>query len=48
MAQNCPNCKQCTCSGSYLIKASNGKLCCTHCVNAVNKKLASIEASRKK
>ena len=40
MAQNCENCGTCTCSGTHIVKATNGKSCCTACVNAVNQQIA--------
>lgn len=40
MAQTCPNCGTCTCTGSYLVKATNGKQCCSVCVNIVNQQIA--------
>lgn len=39
-AQTCPNCNVCTCTGTYLVKASNGAQCCTACVNLVNQQIA--------
>ncbi len=48
MAQSCPNCGTCTCTGTHLINASNGKLCCTQCVNAVNKQLAANASAKDK
>jgi hypothetical protein len=39
-AQTCPNCGICTCTGTYLVNATNGKPCCSACVNMVNKQIA--------
>lgn len=35
MAQTCPNCGTCTCTGSYIINAANGVVCCSKCVSLV-------------
>lgn len=40
MAKICPNCGTCTCTGTYLVNATNSTPCCTACVNAVNQQLA--------
>jgi hypothetical protein len=40
MAASCPNCKTCTCTGTYLVNATNGKPCCSACVNLVNQAIA--------
>ena len=40
MAQTCPHCGICTCTGTYLVKANNGLQCCTACVNVVNQQIA--------
>ena len=40
MAQVCQNCGVCTCTGTYLVNATNGKPCCTACVNTVNQQIA--------
>lgn len=39
MAQTCPNCQTCTCTGTKLVKANDGKICCTRCVNIYNSKI---------
>ena len=36
MAASCPNCGTCTCTGSYLVVALDGKQCCSQCVNLYN------------
>ncbi len=41
----CPNCNICTCTGTYFVKANNGKQCCTACVNAVNQQIADEQAA---
>jgi hypothetical protein len=39
-AQNCQNCGTCTCTGTYIVSATNGTPCCSACVASVNQKIA--------
>lgn len=32
MAKNCPNCNTCTCTGSTLLTAQDGKVVCSKCI----------------
>jgi hypothetical protein len=36
MAATCSNCGTCTCTGSYLVVAHDGKQCCSKCVDIYN------------
>jgi hypothetical protein len=36
MSAFCPNCNTCTCTGAYLIKAKDGRTCCSKCISKVN------------
>lgn len=35
----CPNCGTCTCTGTQIVKALDGSLCCSACVQIYNNKL---------
>tara|TARA_R100000654_G_scaffold19461_1_gene39788 strand:+ start:1619 stop:1780 length:162 start_codon:yes stop_codon:yes gene_type:complete len=43
MAQSCPNCGTCTCTGTHLVTASNGKLCCNACVFEIERQIAATK-----
>lgn len=37
---SCNNCGTCTCTGTYIVNATNGMSCCSACVATVNAQLA--------
>jgi hypothetical protein len=39
-AQTCKNCGTCTCTGTYIVNATNGTSCCSACVATVNAQIA--------
>lgn len=43
MAQTCKNCNTCTCTGTKITLAKDGRSCCSACVNRVN---AAIDQQR--
>ena len=45
MADFCKNCGTCTCTGVTLLKARNGKECCSACIQFVNQEINYVLAS---
>ena len=46
MAQSCPNCGTCTCTGTHIVTASNGKICCNACVYEIEKQIAASQPKK--
>ena len=47
MAQTCPNCYTCTCTGATLLKASDGKVVCSKCIKLYTNHLIQTSNPKK-